>query len=197
MPNDGAHACRPRRAAAMALVLTLTASALAASPDAQGWLQFRGPWGNGHAAPPGSSAAVGLPLEWSESRNVVWKTPIPHRGWSTPVGLGGRVWLTTATPDGHAFFAIGVDAATGEPVWRERISGNYAASPILADGRLYFLSRQGTATVMAAGRTVRVLATNRLESGFMASPAVAGGALFLRTKTHLYRVEDRGQARGE
>ena len=38
---------------------------------------------------------TGLPLEWSESRNVLWKTPVPGRGWSSPVVAGGRVWLTT------------------------------------------------------------------------------------------------------
>jgi outer membrane protein assembly factor BamB len=404
------------------------------------WPEFRGPWGNGHAGPPGDAKPLGLPLSWSETENVRWKTPIPHRGWSTPVVLGGQVWLTTATTDGHDFFAICVDAetgqirfnekvfhadnpeplgnnvncyaspspaiepgrvyvhfgsygtaclgastgkvlwerrdlacrhfrgpgsspilfedllvlsfdgvdvqyvvaldkksgrtiwktdrstvwddldaqgrptregdfrkafstplvievagkpqmlspaskaafsydprtgrelwkvrhtahtavlrpvfshglavfctglgkpelwavrvdgrgdvtgthvawkvvqdvpktpspvlvgdllymvsdegvatcleaATGKQVWRERIGGNHAASPIHADGRLYFLSQQGKTTVLKAGRTYEVLATNTLESGFMASPAVSGKALFLRTKTHLYRIE--------
>jgi outer membrane protein assembly factor BamB len=82
-----------------------------------------------------------------------------------------------------------LEAATGKQVWRERIGGNYAASPIYADGRLYFFSQQGKATVLKAGRTCEVLATNTLESGFMASPAVSEKALFLRTKTHLYRIE--------
>lgn len=82
-----------------------------------------------------------------------------------------------------------LEAATGQPVWTERIGGNHLASPIHVDGRLYFFSIQGETTVLRAGRTFEVLAANTLEEGFMASPAVAGNALILRTKTHLYRIE--------
>jgi outer membrane protein assembly factor BamB len=406
------------------------------------WPEFRGPWGDGHVSAPGGTKSIGLPLHWSETNNIKWKTEIPYRGLSTPVVMGGQVWLTTATEDGHDFFAICVDAetgqvrfnekvfhsddpeslgngasmntyatpspviepgrvyvhfgsfgtacldtstgkalwkrndlrcrhyrgpssslisfenlliltmdgadlqyhaaldkqtgktvwktdrsvawndenvpgqmakdgdlrkahstplivtaagkpqmlsagakaaygydprtgrelwrvqypdfsvaprplfdrgmafivtgfekkelwavktdgqgdvtdthvawklgthvgkyaspilvdgliytaaeenyvtcveaATGQVIWTERIGGRYAASPIYADGRLYFLSQQGTTTVVKPGRTFEVLATNRLANGFMASPAVAGKALFLRTKAHLYRIE--------
>jgi hypothetical protein len=62
------------------------------------WPGFRGPWGDGHATGPGDTTLLGLPLDWSETENVKWKTQIPYRGWSTPVVLGGQVWLTTATP---------------------------------------------------------------------------------------------------
>ncbi|HPD17824.1 MAG TPA: PQQ-binding-like beta-propeller repeat protein [Planctomycetota bacterium] len=418
----------------LAGLLSLPAQAVA------DWPQFRGPLGNGHAAAPGDGKPLGLPLRWSETENIAWKTAIPHRGWSSPVVLGGQVWLTTATTDGHDFFAVCVDAetgkflfnerlfhsdkpeplgnnvncygsptpviepgrayihfgsygtacldtaafkvlwertdlpcrhyrgpgaspilfedllilsfdgvdvqylaaldkktgrtvwktdrttewddldadgkpkiegdfrksfttplvfeaggvvqmispgskacysydprtgkelwhvrhtahtsvlrplfshglaifctglggpqlwavrpdgrgdvsathvawkatqgaprtpspiivgdllymvedsglltclevATGKEVWKERLGGNYAASPIYADGRLYLCSQQGKTTVLKPGRIFEVLATNTLESGFMASPAVAGRALFLRTRTHLYRIE--------
>jgi outer membrane protein assembly factor BamB len=412
-------------------------------PAAHGdWPEFRGPWGDGHVSAPGDTRPVGLPLHWSETNNVKWKTEIPYRGWSTPVVMGGQVWLTTATEEGHDFFAVCVDAetgrirfnekvfhsdnpeplgngasmncyatpspviergrvyvhfgrfgtacldtstgqalwkredlqcrhyrgpssspisfenlliltfdgvdvqyhvaldkqtgktvwktnrsvawndenvpgpmardgdlrkahstplivtaagkpqmlsagakamygydprtgrelwriqhsdysvaprplfdgslafmvtgnsmrelwavktdghgdvtdthvawklgthigkyaspllvdgliytaaeenyvtcveaATGQVVWTERIGGKYAASPIYGDGRLYFFSQQGTTTILKPGRTFEVLATNSLAGGFMASPAAAGKALFLRTKTHLYRIE--------
>ena len=419
----------------------MAAAALGAAAVWADWPEFRGPWGDGHVSAPGASAPTGLPVNWSETENVRWRTEIPHRGWSTPVVLGGRIWLTTATVEGNDFFAICVDPATGkillnqrvfhcdspeplgnamngyaspspaaEPgrvyvhfgsygtacldaqsgevlwrrtdlpcrhyrgpgsspilfenlliltmdgvdvqylvaldkqtgktawktdrtaewndldadgkptregdlrkayttplvadtgasglqllspgakaafaydprtgkelwkvtypsysaaarplyskdlallisgsgktellairpdgrgdvtashiawrrsrdvprtpspivagdlffmtsedgavtcletatgneVWRERIGGNYAASPILADGRIYFCSQQGKTTVIEAGRAFKPVATNQLESGFMASPAVDGHALILRTKTHLYRIE--------
>lgn len=84
-----------------------------------------------------------------------------------------------------------VNAQTGDEVWRERVGGNYSASPLLADGRVYFFSEEGKATVIAAERTFRKLAENKLDGGFMASPAVTESALILRTKTHLYRIEAR------
>ncbi len=406
------------------------------------WPEFRGPWGNGYVSAAGDTEVKGFPLHWSETNNVKWKTEIPHRGWSTPVVMGGQVWLTTATLDGHDYYVVCVEAETGrvtcienlfhvekpeplgngasmncyatpspliepgrvfvhfgrfgtacldtatrktiwkrddlqcrhyrgpasslvayenlliltmdgvdvqyhmaldkqtgktvwktmrsvawndesvpgpmardgdlrkahstplivsangknqllsagakaaygydpatgrelwrvqypdwsaaprpvfrdglaffvtgltkrelwavktdgqgditesgvvwkfkshvgpyasplivddllytaaeesyvtcleatsgEVVWAERIGGKYAASPIYADGRLYFFSQQGTTTVLKPGRVFEVLATNILADGFMASPAAAGKAFFLRTKTHLYRIE--------
>jgi len=83
-----------------------------------------------------------------------------------------------------------LDANTGEQIWSERLGGNYMASPIYDGSRLYFFSTQGKSVVLKAGRTFEILATNKLDAGMMASPAVAGKALFLRTKTHLYRIEE-------
>jgi outer membrane protein assembly factor BamB len=82
-----------------------------------------------------------------------------------------------------------LEAKTGAEVWRERIGGNYSASAVYAEGRIYFSSEEGKTTVIEAGRQFKVLATNQLDGGFMASPAIAGKAFFLRTKTHLYRIE--------
>jgi len=86
--------------------------------------------------------------------------------------------------------ASGVEAKTGEVVWSGRLEGNYSASPLWIDGRIYAFNEDGKATVLQGGREFKVLAENRLEDGFMASPAVAGEALFLRTRTHLYRIEE-------
>ena len=61
---------------------------------AEDWPEFRGPTGQGH------SSERGLPLEWSETKNIVWKSPVAGRGWSSPVVANGRVWLTTATDAG-------------------------------------------------------------------------------------------------
>lgn len=82
-----------------------------------------------------------------------------------------------------------LEAATGAEVWRERVGGNYSASPICAEGRIYFFSEEGKATVIEAGRQFKKLAENQLDTGFIASPAVTGKSLILRTRTHLYRVE--------
>jgi outer membrane protein assembly factor BamB len=74
-------------------------------------------------------------------------------------------------------------------VWTARVGGSYSASPVASDGRVYLFSEEGQATVIEAGRQFKVLAENHLDDGFMASPAIAGRALFLRTRTHLYRIE--------
>lgn len=80
------------------------------------------------------------------------------------------------------------NARTGEVHWSERIGGNYSASPIATADRVYLFSEQGKTTVVAAKREFQKLAENQLGDGFMASPAVSGQDLFLRSRTHLYRV---------
>ena len=84
-----------------------------------------------------------------------------------------------------------VNPVTGEDVWFDRLSGDYSASPLESEGQLYFCSQNGTCTVLQAGDEFRELAKNTLDADFMASPAVAGQALFLRSTTHLYRIEKR------
>jgi len=90
-------------------------------------------------------------------------------------------------------FASCLEAKTGKEIWQERIGGAYSASPIFAEGRIYALSEDGRAVVFAADRQYKKLAENKLEDGFMASPAVSGKALFLRTKKALYRLEQSPQ----
>lgn len=82
-----------------------------------------------------------------------------------------------------------VDRVTGEDYWRERVGGNYSASPLLVGDRIYFSNEEGTTVVVSAADEYQVLSENQLDGGFMASPAVDGDALILRTKTHLYRIE--------
>jgi len=139
-----------------------------AGPARADWPEFRGPWSNGYAAAPGDTRPLGLPLHWSATNNVRWKTAIPFRGWSTPVVLGGQIWLTTATPDGHDFFAVCVNPATGRIEFNEKLFhcdqpeplGNsvncYASpSPAIEPGRVYVhFGSYGTACLDTATRQV-------------------------------------------
>lgn len=84
-----------------------------------------------------------------------------------------------------------VDPKNGEIVWRGRIDGTFSASPVAAAGRIYAFSEDGKTTVFEAGRELKVLAENVLADGFMASPAIDGTALYVRTRTHVYRIEER------
>jgi len=122
---------------------------------AQGeWPDWRGPTGDGR------SDATGLPLTWSETENVVWKTPIHDFGHSTPVIWGNQVWLTTATRDGRALYAVCVDLNTGavvhdievfKPTEPERIhaANSYATpSAVVEEGRVYVhFGTYGTACI--------------------------------------------------
>jgi len=84
-----------------------------------------------------------------------------------------------------------LDAKTGEVVWKNRLEGQYSASPIHAGDRIYFFNENAVCTVIRPGRKFEELAVNRLnEQPLMASPAVAGNSFFIRTERHLYRVEE-------
>jgi outer membrane protein assembly factor BamB len=85
--------------------------------------------------------------------------------------------------------ATAVEAKTGDVVWSQRVGGNFSAAPLYADGRIYLCNEEGKVTVLAPGREYKVLAENHFDSGIMASPAAAGKALYIRTKTDMYRVE--------
>jgi outer membrane protein assembly factor BamB len=84
-----------------------------------------------------------------------------------------------------------LEARTGTEVWHGRLTDSYSASPVSADGRVYFFSEDGKTTVIEAGRAFKILAENSLDDGFMASPAIDGQAFYLRTRSHLYRIESR------
>lgn len=111
-----------RSVLSVSVVAVLLAGTAARASDA--WPVFRGP------SYDGSSKAQNLPLNWSEGHNVVWKTPISNRGWSTPVVLGGQIWLTTATEDGHEMFVYCVDLDTGKVRHRERLFDNEDPEPL-------------------------------------------------------------------
>lgn len=118
-----------------------------------------------------------------------------HVAWKVKRGVSNKPSILLVD---DLIFMIGdtgiascVDAKTGEVVWQQRIGGEYSASPVYADGRLWFFSEDGKTTVLKPGRTFEQVAENRLDDGFMASPAIAGKAFFLRTRTHLYRIEEK------
>ena len=126
--------------------------------------------------PTGSGNATGTHIVWKFARSVPNKPSI--------LLVGDLIYMIN-----DVGIATAVEAKTGEMVWQSRVGGTFSASPIYADGRIYLFDEDGKTTVVAAGREFKVLAENELDNGFMASPAVAGDALILRTKTDLYRIE--------
>ena len=121
----------------------------ATASAADHWPEFRGPHGDGTAD------ATGLPLTWSETKNVRWKTAIHDKGWSSPVVWGDQVWLTTATVKGDKVYAVALDRKTGQVIhdvlifevnrpdpkdpfheW-EKFNSYASPTPCIEEGRVY------------------------------------------------------------
>ena len=118
--------------------------------------------------------------------HVVWKVKEHVSAMPSPLLVDGLLYMISN--NGRATC---IDAKTGEIVWKERIGGNYYASPIYAAGRIYLFNRKAETTVIEAGRRFKTLATNSLaKTVLQATPAVVDNAFYLRTATHLYRIED-------
>ncbi len=103
----------------------------------------------------------------------------------SPLLVGDELYLVSDNG-----IATCLDAKTGATHWQMRIGGNHSASPLYADGRIYFLSEEGESVVIAPGKTFQKLATNQLDGATLASIAVSNGSLFIRSQTHLYRLSN-------
>ncbi|WP_083233403.1 PQQ-binding-like beta-propeller repeat protein [Planctopirus hydrillae] len=151
------------------------------------WPQFRGPSGEG------LSSETMLPIEWSEEKNIRWKTEIPGRGWSSPALRDGKIWLTTAVDDGKQLRAICVDAAQGQILHDVLVfelddpgaihSKNSHASPTpwIEENRIYVhFGAHGTACLDPSGK---ILWKTKLEydhrHGPAASPVVVDQLLII------------------
>ena len=117
--------------------------------------------------------------------HVVWKMTedVPHE--SSPVLVDDLLY--TMSDKG---VLVCKEAVTGETFWTEKFRERLVASLLYAEGRIYLSSMKGVTTVIKPGRSFQKLAVNQLDGEFWASPAMAGEALILRTKTHLYRLQN-------
>ena len=123
--------------------------------------------------------------------HVAWKITedAPHQ--SSPVLVDDLLYWVS-----DQGVLICVEAATGKQVWTKGLEGKFGASLLTTGDRIYVSNMKGTTTIFATGREYRELAVNQLDGGLWASPAVTGNALLLRTKTYLYRIEERKQVLG-
>ena len=101
----------------------------------------------------------------------------------TPLLVGDEMYMVS---DGG--LASCLDASTGQVYWQQRLGGGNSASPIAADGKIYFLSEQGVGVVVKASKQFERLARNTLDERALASYAAADGSLYIRTEKHLYRI---------
>jgi outer membrane protein assembly factor BamB len=117
---------------------------------------------------------------------VVWKVEENVPQESSPVLAGGLLYMVS-----NKGVLTCLEAKTGKVVWSEQLEGEYGASLLYADGRIYISNKEGKTTVIKPGREFRRLAVNELDGFLGASPAVAGKSLLLRSDTHLYRIEGK------
>lgn len=114
---------------------------------------------------------------------VVWQNNKLATGYTSPVYYQGLVY----TISGRGVLNC-ADAKTGEILWSERVEGEYSASPLAAEGKIYVTSEDGATTVFQAGRQAKVLASNTLSDTMLASPVASDSAIFLRSDKHLYCI---------
>ncbi|MFV2065524.1 MAG: PQQ-binding-like beta-propeller repeat protein [Pirellulales bacterium] len=116
--------------------------------------------------------------------DVVWEESKQIPTVPSPIVVGDRVYVIS-----NRGIAMCLDAATGSVTWKQRIAGNYTASLLSAGGDIYAFNLEGVTTVFQPGDKFRRIARNQLDGQIRATPAVVDGAMFLRTDTHLYRIE--------
>jgi outer membrane protein assembly factor BamB len=169
----------------LGLAVTIALTTTLASAQ---WPEFRGPTGQGH------STDTNLPLEWSETRNVRWKTPIPGRGWSSPAIADGRIWVTTAVDaDGTSLRALAFDLESGSRGGQRRSVSRQATgagnpknsraspTPIVEADRVYVhFGADGTAALTTTGEVVwKTRLPYESQHGNGASPIVYGDLLIV------------------
>ncbi|MSU64526.1 MAG: serine/threonine protein kinase [Opitutus sp.] len=115
-----------------------------------------------------------------------------HVAWRTTKGAPLTPSVLLVGGDVYAVNDAGVascwDARTCQLYWQERLEGNFSASPMAANGRIYFQNETGTGIVIKAGREFARLATNELDEATLASYAVAENSIFIRTAENLFRI---------
>lgn len=170
------------------LCLSALLLSLAGAPDARAedWPRFRGPTGQGISADPSP------PVKWSARENVVWRTPIPGVGWSSPIVWGDRVFLTSATENGAACHVVCVARGDGKILWdaevlrqkptRKEGKNSYATPTPVTDGKAVYASFAGGA--VAVSFDGKVLWANQefpyySRHGLGASPALHGDLVIL------------------
>ena len=120
---------------------------------------------------------------------IAWSTPRGGSYMETPLIYGDNLYSCQTTGVLSCF-----DAATGNAIYKERLgSGDdgFTSSPVASPGKLYFASEQGTIYVVKPGKEFNVLATNKMDEVCMATPAISGGTIFVRTAGHVVAIGEK------
>jgi outer membrane protein assembly factor BamB len=116
--------------------------------------------------------------------HVAWKVEKNAPNSPSPLLLGDQLYMAS---DRGVITCL--DAKTGDEIWHENVRGAYSASPIAADGKIYFLNEDGVGLVITAGKKYELIAKNPINEKTLASYGVLDGSLLIRTETSLYRIK--------
>ncbi|MGC3970074.1 MAG: PQQ-binding-like beta-propeller repeat protein [Pirellulales bacterium] len=116
--------------------------------------------------------------------HVAWKLKKAVPSSPSSLVVGGELYLISD----KGILTV-LDAVSGEELYTERIGGNFSASPLFADGKVFLFREDGLSYVMKPGRTYELTQENQLDGRIMATPAAIGRTMFLRTDTAIYRIE--------
>jgi outer membrane protein assembly factor BamB len=131
---------------------------------------------------PGASGDISLKDNETENAHIAWSKMRGGSYMQTPLVYGPHLYICS-----NAGILTCYDADTGAELYKERIGGvSYTASPVAADGRIYFTSEQGSVRVVKAGPKFELLAVNEMDDVCMATPAISNGALFVRSQHFLW-----------
>ena len=116
-----------------------------------------------------------------------------HIVWKSDSNISQKPSLALVNDSIYVISDAGIltclDAMTGEEIYRQRIGGKYAASPLIVGDLIYFFSQEGKTTIVQAGKEYKEIAVNELDGAINASPAAADNVLLIRSDTHLYRID--------
>jgi len=115
--------------------------------------------------------------------NILWKIETPILQLSTPVIKDGLIYNVDTKN-----IMMCLDAKTGETIWSKRLKGKYNASPIIANGHVYFTSTTGDITVVKEGKTLEVFAESELEGEIWTTPVFLRNSILYRTSEYLYKI---------
>jgi outer membrane protein assembly factor BamB len=121
-----------------------------------------------------------------QNSHILWSVGTPVLQLLSPLVKDGLLYTVDSGGD-----MLCLDASNGTTVWSEGMKGKFHSSPVYADGKLYFSSTRGYTYVVEAGRALQILSENKLDGEIWATPAIAGGAMIIRTSKFLYKVGNR------
>ncbi|MBI3412088.1 MAG: PQQ-like beta-propeller repeat protein [Planctomycetes bacterium] len=143
-------------------------------------------FGDGLVFSPGFKFFAVQPGSGKEDPQILWESNKLPTGYGSPIYHDRKIYALS-----YRGIINCADGATGKPIWNLRIEGTYAASPLLADGKIYSVNEDGITQVVTAGAEGKLLASNPIGDKILATPVASNGAIYLRSDGFLYCIAQK------